>query len=755
MITERHPFKLKLRAIYEVAVGLLLAQKDMNSETENLAHYFESVVNFPDNDVPTDLLLDASVLLTFSTVAVETHQVGLLRKQVAGWHEALIAKTARVLDRTSSVTLRCDLLQAQAQLYVVESIEKGELPGDKAFAVWLKLADAAESAPLFPLERFANFVTECLPYLARHPSYRTLANKIDALLEKRVGSRAAAEKCRERAMAFFEIGDVLAAIAELHDAKVKWYSRETIVPSLLTVLNISGFYEHLGLKYAAKQYALAAASLAFWSDIPEAKKIASSAVAQVALIDYVLGNWASVVSTAELAARMHAEYVGDFSIDPNERIEKSLMSSAFVLAALDHVGMKLPEGERFESPILDQLGLAEYQAQASSAFTREGFAGLREMAAGDLYGFPLGDLFESVETAWVALGIKWHATWNNDYETTVAAERLLSALQVLLADLAPHDIHTLPSTVSMVIRRGHVPMPEFSRDDRQTSNPWIITIPETAGDDSLSDPIDDDRLLALCFEMVRRISVLPDDQLMSIMEESIKQGVSSKLFVAKSYTELYREFRTREEFDAFPRIPNDLVDFPLAIPKERPEMAASAGLSPLYSEEVAQRLIRNRYQHVQEELPVTLARLNANSSFQETLSALREKGWKDWHVLQAIANIFYNLHTQSWFRMGLPPGEIGRRLDTLRRNQVELARLEVSSPIPMEDFSGERLERMLGMSMGATMKGLGLTFYDDQIELDAITEFMGEQFNFWNDDVEHVDPFAPPPSGIILPLSKV
>jgi hypothetical protein len=637
---------------------------------------------------------------------------------------------------------------------VVESIALGELPGDKAFGAWLKLADAAESAPLFPLERFANFVTQCLPYLAKHPSYRTLAQKVDMLLEKRVGSRAAAEKCRERALAFFEIGDVLAAIAELHDAKVKWYSSETIVPSLLTFLNISGFYGFLGLKYAAKQYALAAASLAYWSDIPEAKRITASAVAQVALIDYILGNWTSVVPTAELAARLQAEYIGDFSIDPGGRIKESLLASGFVLAALDHVGVRLPKGENFQFPILEQLGLAEYQEQAIPAFRGNGFTGLREMAAEDLYGFPLGDLFESLETAWVALGIRWHATWTNDYDTTVTAEGLLSSLQILLADLAVHDLHTLPTKVSMVIRQGHVSSPEFSFGDRQISNSWIITIPATTVDDNLPYNIDEEQVVTLCFEMVRRISVLPGDQLLAIMEECFRQGVSSKLFVAKPFAELYREFHTREEFDAFPRIPNHLVESPLAFPHQHPQMAACTGLSPLYSQSTAQHLIRNRYKHVQEEIPVTLERLNADSTFQKTLSALREKGWKDWHVLQAIANTFYNFHAQDWIKVGRSPSEIGKRVATLRQDQAELTRLEVSKPVPLEMFTEERLVTILRVSMGATMKGLGLAFYDDRIELDAIASFMDERFNFWNDDVPHVDPFSPPPSGIILPLSK-
>jgi hypothetical protein len=167
--------------------------------------------------------------------------------------------------------------------------------------------------------------------------------------------------------------------------------------------------------------------------------------------------------------------------------------------------------------------------------------------------------------------------------------------------------------------------------------------------------------------------------------------------------------------------------------------------------EAAHRAISNRYRHVQEEIPVTLARLSTSATFRETLTILREQEWKDWHILQAIANVFYNFHIQDWIRTGMSQAEVRRRLDALRQNPVELARLEVSSPIPLAEFSADRLETILKVSVGATMKGLGLSLNDERIDVDAIMSFMGERFNFWEEDVEHLDPFAPPPSGIILP----
>jgi hypothetical protein len=686
---------------------------------------------------------------------VNVHHVGLTRSQVSRWHQELLAKIDRILDITTSVNLRCDLLQAKAQLFVVESFHEGHYPGDKAFEVWLDLAGAAESAPLFPLERFADFITKSVPYLGTHPSYRELSHKIDALLEKRVGSRAAAEKCRDRAIAFSRNGQILAAIAELHDAKVKWYSRETIVPSLLSIMGICGYYEELGLMFAAKHYAYATASVAYWSDEAEAKKFVSSALAQVAVLDYTLGNWTGVIQTAELAARAHFEYVGDFANDRGARLEASLRVSAFVLAAMKHVELKLAQDKQIESPILDQLGLPEYQIEAASAFRKPGFDGLCEMAAGKHFGFPFGDLYQNVETIWAALGIKWHASWSNDFETTIAAEHILSSLQVLLADLALHDLHVLPSTtIHLIIQVGPVSLPEFSRDFHHDSVPWIVTLPEAACQDDQSYEIDDVQLLALCFEMVRRISVLPDDQLMSIMEQSVKHGVSSKLFVAKPYSQLFREFRTQEDFDSLPRIPDEPTRASLAFPEEHLEMAARTGLSPLYSAEAAHLAISNRYKHVQEEIPVTLARLRTSERFKETLSELRNKGWKDWHILQAVANVFYNFHMQELIRSAMHPSEISKRVGRLRQDQRELIRLETVSPIPLTEFSADRLEFMLNTSIGATMKGLGLVLHDERVEVAAIVQFMGERFNFWDDDIDHVDPFTPPAPGIILLPAK-
>jgi hypothetical protein len=124
----------------------------------------------------------------------------------------------------------------------------------------------SKTPPLFPLEDFADLLCKVTTSIGEDPRFISLSNRVDELLSARASGRVAAEKCRQRAIAYFEAGQYLLAIKQLHQAKIKWFSAETLWDSLLAMLTLSDCYQNLGLVYAAKYYAPIMAYLAFHHD---------------------------------------------------------------------------------------------------------------------------------------------------------------------------------------------------------------------------------------------------------------------------------------------------------------------------------------------------------------------------------------------------------------------------------------------------------------------------------------------------------
>jgi hypothetical protein len=79
--------------------------------------------------------------------------------------------------------------------------------------------------------------------------------------------------------------------------------------------------------------------------------------------------------------------------------------------------------------------------------------------------------------------------------------------------------------------------------------------------------------------------------------------------------------------------------------------------------------------------------------------------------------------------------------------------LESSAPVDLGEFTIDNLREHLGITMGATLKGLGLELHQDVPDLPAISEFLSRRYNYWTDDIEHPDPFCPAEKTLWIPDS--
>jgi hypothetical protein len=603
---------------------------------------------------------------------------------------------------------------------------------------WTQAAEAAEAAPLFPLERFAERLTQLAGMIGDTSGYGALTRRVDALLADRVGDRAVADLARQRAITFYKHGQVLRAVSELHNAKVRWYAQETLQASALAMLFIAGCYQELGLSYASRYYALAAAQVSSGSEDPNVRQILPRALSFVAECDYLEGNWRTFFRVMRLAMATHWHFVhnpDDFEANP--RLERHWHHGATAVAIAERLAPEI--GEAFHKE-LAAWGAPDWAEEYLSA-VRPNWAELnieqiQETAELQLRGPLLGDLALEREVVWSELGITWRVRWMNVDSISRAVEQFIAVLQIAMTDFAKHDLYLLTTMVDIEAETGDnaqsqlIPLP--SNDSRR----WKVILPSYAAGDrnAMFDRMWDN--FGSVSAILREASLLSTERFVDVTASVVGGGVATRLLVARSYERLADEF-----FNDADNLLSDHILGSLALRRRRavppvhPELAWIDSLIPSYSAEESADAARSRYAHVQETLPLTLARLRESAEFRAVSTALRQDGWRDWHILLAVANQTWNYRIA---RAIGPLGLLDAEDDAWRKYAHQ--REDTSSPeVPLSEYSKDNLRNALTMTMISTLSGMGLECQQRTPDLLAIEEFLSRRCNYWVDDVGHED----------------
>ena len=284
--------KLRRKAIYEVAVASLRGLGTLCGQEDRLREYFDAIPKLED---PVDLE-DAAVLLNYCIGAIHQTDVQLTDSELSIWRNKLLSRVEERLEAANTPSLKCSLLEIRGYLSLSIDPQQHSLPDvEGAIEWWTQLTLVVKDAPLFPLERFADYLTGLIEFIDATPEYDYLAQQVDTLLSDRCGDFIAAEKCRDRAIEFYKKGKIIRAMNQLHQAKVKWFAEEALRGSLLSMLLISQWYLKLGLSFAAKYYALAVAHIALQSPKSDVKPLLPRAL--IAAAEWLSG----ILSCSEMA----------------------------------------------------------------------------------------------------------------------------------------------------------------------------------------------------------------------------------------------------------------------------------------------------------------------------------------------------------------------------------------------------------------------------------------------------------------------
>ena len=737
LITSTPFDALKRKGTYEIAVASLRGLGSMIGYEEQLLSYFDKV---PALTAPVDIE-DATALWQYCIGAHYRNAIQVTLESLSIWYSSIVDKIEAELQVATQPGKRCLLLETRGHLYMMpEPKLENSFTIDKTMASWLELALLADKAPLFPLENFADHLTQFLEFpeiglqLQNHPDFSRLTQQIDELLAKRHGGFVAAEKCRDRAMVFYKRGEILRAIKEIHKAKIQWFAKETLRGSLLATIFVSSCYKEVGLVFAAKYYALATAYIALNSSNNNVQPLISKALHLAAACDYSTGAYCGFFDLTDvslMALNSFSKHID--TLTPEHELSDILFDASIIRTLTKRLNLDLLK--LVDDRIKNWQGLENYFddwiPEAEREWNKLDFSDIWLALEEQIYDRPFSDLGQFRSIQFNALGVTWRFRWENTYKLTSIAEEILAVVQIILADIADIDWYLLRTTVEVEIGFGKGGEFDLQEIPSNELGQWRLTISNTETAEE-SDII----ALHLASTLLAHVSLLSSEQFSNRIAIAFGEGLSHKMLFGQRYSTLYREFISKDKFESTNRCGMSTPESKRSFkPVTHRQLSWHNELGPGYSESAAKQALKNRYERSVIPIRYTLRRLVQQQTFKDTVDLLRAGGWLDWHILNATSLIVLNHRVNKELGFRLNPEKFQERFMELM-NQPED---ENAIPIPISEFSAENLRHQLWISMVSTLKNLGFELHQRTPDFEAISDFLGQRYNYWTDDIEHPD----------------
>jgi hypothetical protein len=158
-------------------------------------------------------------------------------------------------------------------------------------------------------------------------------------------------------------------------------------------------------------------------------------------------------------------------------------------------------------------------------------------------------------------------------------------------------------------------------------------------------------------------------------------------------------------------------------------------VSRRYNYREAVRAIEISYVNLPRPVRFTVRRLSGNEAFQRVISELRAEGWKDWHLLTAVANIVVNDRAR---RHGVTMTTTMTAADRDRFMEIMSADESMVDPIPPVDlFTVDNMRFHIGAAGASSLRRFGLELHTAKTDPEHLLLVLGARFNYWSDDVMH------------------
>ncbi|WP_328724507.1 hypothetical protein [Streptomyces sp. NBC_00259] len=221
---------------------------------------------------------------------------------------------------------------------------------------------------------------------------------------------------------------------------------------------------------------------------------------------------------------------------------------------------------------------------------------------------------------------------------------------------------------------------------------------------------------------------------MHLVEQVLAGGLWHKLHVGRPYDEL-ADFLRPDDYQTMAALAAPAVG--AGTPHGQAKSAAlptRTGPGAGYEHATALETVRNRYAVMLPIVRYTLPHLAADSGFRRTAAQLRQEGWRDWHLLTAIANAAGNHRAQ---QQGLRPSPG----DSQERRARILATMQAPEACSRRGIHRTCLRTHLSVAAVSTARSFGLVIRHGLLDRQALLSVLGDRYGYWTDDVGHSDVF--------------
>jgi len=726
--------KFKRKVLYEIVALRIRGTRSLLGWEKYVRQYFDMSDTF-NSQIEAQ---EACVVVNYAYGSMVRGVSDFTEEEIKKWRKLIEDFTEVELKMKYPKTIQAAIYELKGYLLLTDPYDRKV---DEGLDWWIKLSSLIKETPLFPLERFSDVLLAMIDFISDNPKFEQLNQTIDSLLGERVGGFAVAEKCRYRAIAYRKKGKLLKSLRELHKLKVAWFAHETLYGSLLSMLLIAETYFDLGLIYAAKDYALAVTFIAQRAREEKEKVFITRGLSALAEYEYSNGEWAHFLEHANLSLKTIAIFTKGFEDENVRKIyEKMTFYTSLISTFTDilensilsnYVKSKIKE---FNPEISTEI--MEYLIPlAKDSWSKKKTEEILQKIQSEFRNYPFNDVGKERTAKFSVFGISWQFNWENDLVTTAKSEQLISLFQILFAECIERDLLLLKNDVLIKLSLGN----EYTIQNQHQEDRfiWLVVLPQNIP--SNQEEIDRyyNEALGVAIQIFSELSLLPRAQIEILLEELFNEGFMHKAFAGNSYEALFIDLVPKDLYDEILTLNKIfyLVDLNYAN-KTHKLLKWKDSVISSYNKKKSEELISERYKNSIIPISLTLQKLKNKPFFRETVKKLRLEGWKDWHILMAMASIAVNYRAT----------EIGYKdLDDAKKKTIEQMLLKetlTSITVPLNEFGEKELKNHLYMSMISTLKMIGLEYKSPLLVKSAIKEFLEKRYCYFSDDIPHEDFFS-------------
>ncbi|WP_199117820.1 hypothetical protein [Pedobacter sp. ASV28] len=689
-------------------------------------------------------------IITLVFVASKNGKASIDEVELRHWYVQLYRRISQKLAAEKDISERCSLLEQKGTFLLV--INKLRNKGNTEFIEYFEsILKVVDQAPLFKLSQFGDRIEK---YIKMHlnidpqdtmgivTALEIFSEKLFPLVEKREGKIKLAQSQVKRGSSYLKTTipkNLLKALDYFHKAKENYLQEDTIEGFVLALLNIAQLYNSVGMHFAAKNYALAAFRM---STNKELIQRIEDSLSLLAFSDYLQGSWFNALSI--YGRYIHLKLEGNFDDSDAEAEQMAMVNIAFMLYVMERSSNQFKYFKENYISFLDYVGdeiVSSIQAEIRKELEPDDK--YKKVIENKVDDFPLNDVGKTRIINFYALGSLWRISFENTHEVRSVAEEYISAIQIVLAEIALSevDFHLLRSTIEIELVLTEKPLPPEQLASNEVIK-WKVYIcfsqavgPEKINQHSAFNMVS----LRLLLD---NISVLESKEFNGLFWKFFQESkLDSKQTVINLYQKIHRDVYSKDDFEAFQAASFEKEKFDLNFPRENKVMVWDGSLSAKYDKVFSLHAIENRFNNMQKCTYLTLGKLRELPDFALWLNGLRNQGYKDWQILMNMQNFMINYKVQLQERK-----EFGTKKEEMEHLQKTFHKLmsmdekDCYVQFPLKAFQTKEFNDQFNISLPSLLKTFRLETKLMTPNFVAIKEFLNERFNLDKDDYHENNP---------------